>query len=107
MNDEELQQLRVDLKYALKNVIDPEMGIDIYELGLVREMDIIDEHNIEIKMIMTSVFCPMADEILANVKKEVSNVKGVESVNVELLMEPWDQSMLREEGRLALGIYDW
>jgi metal-sulfur cluster biosynthetic enzyme len=108
MNDKELYKFRVDLKYALKRVIDPEMGgIDIYELGLIREMNIIDDQDIEIKMILTSPACPVADELLAQVKKEVSSVEGVRNVAVELLMEPWDHSMLKEEARLALGIYDW
>lgn len=107
MEEKEIYRFRVDLKYALKRVIDPEMSVDVYELGLIRRMDIVDDQDIEIDMILTSPACPVADELVEQVKKEVNTVKGVREVTVNLLTDPWDQSMLREEARLALGIYDW
>jgi len=92
---------------ALKQVYDPEIPVNIYDLGLIYELSVNKKHEVYILMTFTAPNCPMADEVLADVKQSVLDVPGVTGCNVELTFEPsWDQSMLSEEARLELGIDD-
>ena len=90
---------------ALKQVYDPEIPVNIYDLGLIYELNINKEHDVYIKMTFTAPNCPMADEVMAEVKTSVEDVPGIKSCNIELVFEPvWDKSMLSEEARLDLGL---
>jgi cysteine desulfuration protein SufE len=90
---------------ALKQVYDPEIPVNIYDLGLIYELLINKRHEAYIKMTFTAPTCPMADEVLAEVKKNVADVPGIKACEVELTFEPpWDQSMLSEEARIDLGL---
>ncbi len=90
---------------ALKQVYDPEIPVNIYDLGLIYELIINKKHEAFIKMTFTAPTCPMADEVLAEVKSSVADVPGITACEVELTFEPpWDQSMLSEEARLELGL---
>ena len=90
---------------ALKQVYDPEIPVNIYDLGLIYELIINKRHEAYIKMTFTAPTCPMADEVLADVKKSVSDVPGIKACEVELTFDPpWDQSMLSEEARIDLGM---
>ena len=90
---------------ALKQVYDPEIPVNIYDLGLVYELNINKKHHVSIKMTFTAPNCPMADEVLAEVKRSVEDVKGVEGCEIELTFDPaWDQSMLSDEARVILGL---
>ena len=90
---------------ALKQVYDPEIPVNIYDLGLVYELNINKKRHVSIKMTFTAPNCPMADEVLAEVKRGVEDVKGVEGCEIELTFEPaWDQSMLSDEARVILGL---
>ncbi|MBQ6253977.1 MAG: SufE family protein [Bacteroidales bacterium] len=90
---------------ALKQVYDPEIPVNIYDLGLIYELIINKRHETYIKMTFTAPTCPMADEVLADVKKSVSDVPGIKACEVELTFDPpWDQSMLSEEARIDLGM---
>ena len=90
---------------ALKQVYDPEIPVNIYDLGLVYELNISKKRQVSIKMTFTAPNCPMADEVLAEVKRNVEDVKGVEGCEIELTFEPaWDQSMLSDEARVILGL---
>jgi len=90
---------------ALKQVYDPEIPVNIYDLGLIYELVINKRHEAYIKMTFTAPTCPMADEVLAEVKKNVADVPGIKACEVELTFEPpWDQSMLSEEARVDLGL---
>lgn len=90
---------------ALKQVYDPEIPVNIYDLGLIYELVINKRHEAYIKMTFTAPTCPMADEVLAEVKKNVADVPGIKACEVELTFEPpWDQSMLSEEARIDLGL---
>ena len=90
---------------ALKQVYDPEIPVNIYDLGLIYELIINKKHEAFIKMTFTAPTCPMADEVLAEVKASVADVPGITACEVELTFEPpWDQSMLSEEARLELGL---
>ena len=100
-----LAPLYTDVIKALKQVYDPEIPVNIYDLGLIYELVINKEHDVAIKMTFTAPNCPMADEVMAEVKKSVEDVPGIKSCNIELVFEPvWDKSMLSEEARLDLGL---
>ncbi len=100
-----LAPLYTDVIKALKQVYDPEIPVNIYDLGLIYELVINKEHDVAIKMTFTAPNCPMADEVMAEVKTSVEDVLGIKSCNIELVFEPvWDKSMLSEEARLDLGL---
>ena len=101
----ELAPLYDNVVLALKQVYDPEIPVNIYDLGLIYELVINKKHEAFIKMTFTAPTCPMADEVLAEVKKNVADVPGIKACEVELTFEPpWDQSMLSEEARVDLGL---
>ncbi len=94
-----------DVIKALKLVYDPEIPVNIYDLGLIYELVINKEHDVFIKMTFTAPNCPMADDVLADVKASVEDVPGIKSCNIELVFDPvWDKSMLSEEARVELGM---
>jgi len=89
---------------ALKQVYDPEIPVNIYDLGLIYELKINKAHEVFIKMTFTAPNCPMADEVMAEVQHGVELTPGVKSCKLELVFDPpWDQSLLSDEARLALG----
>ena len=100
----ELAPLYEDVVLALKQVYDPEIPVNIYDLGLVYELHINKDHEVSIQMTFTAPNCPMADEVLAEVQRSVEDVPGIKSCKIDLVFEPvWDQSMLSDEARVALG----
>ena len=101
----ELAPLYDNVILALKQVYDPELPVNISDLGLIYELIINKKHEAFIKMTFTAPTCPMADEVLAEVKASVSDVPGITACEVELTFEPpWDQSMLSDEARVELGM---
>ena len=100
----ELAPLYEDVVLALKQVYDPEIPVNVYDLGLIYELHIDKEHAVYIKMTFTAPNCPMADYVIAEVKKSVENTPGVTRCEIELVWEPaWDSSLLSDEARVALG----
>lgn len=100
-----LAPLYEDVVLALKQVYDPEIPVNIYDLGLIYELNINKKHEVSIQMTFTAPNCPMADEVLAEVHRSVMDTPGVSKCSVELVFEPvWDQSMLTDEARVALGM---
>ena len=92
---------------AIRQVYDPEIPVNVYDLGLIYELVINKKREAYIKMTFTAPTCPMADEVLAEVKKAVSDVPGITGCEVELTFDPpWDQSMLSDEARIDLGLDD-
>lgn len=90
---------------ALKQVYDPEIPVNIYDLGLIYELVINKEHDVFIKMTFTAPNCPMADDVINDVKVSVEDVPGIKSCTIDLVFEPaWDKSMLSEEARVELGM---
>ena len=90
---------------ALKSVYDPEIPVNIYDLGLIYELNINKLHQVYIKMTFTAPNCPMADEVIAEVKRSVEETPGVEGCDIELTFDPvWDRSMLSDEARVILGM---
>ena len=100
----ELAPLYEDVVLALKQVYDPEIPVNIYDLGLIYELHISKSREVYIKMTFTAPNCPMADEVLAEVQRSVEDTPGVTRCEIELVFDPvWDQSMLSDEARVALG----
>ena len=100
----DLAPLYEDVVLALKQVYDPEIPVNIYDLGLINELHISKAHEVYIKMTFTAPNCPMADEVLAEVQRSVEDTPGVTRCEIELVFDPvWDQSMLSDEARVALG----
>jgi len=104
----ELQPLYAAVISALKEVYDPEIPVNIYDLGLIYELTINKEHEVSILMTFTAPNCPMADQVIQEVQQGVEGVPGVTKCSIELTFEPvWDRSMLSEEARVELGLdYD-
>ena len=91
---------------ALKTVFDPEIPVNIYELGLIYDIDIQAEGAVQVKMTLTSPGCPVAGSLPGEVKDKVAGVPGVTSVDVELVWDPtWNPSMMSEAARLELGMF--
>lgn len=100
-----LAPLYDDVILSLKQVYDPEIPVNIYDLGLIYELNINKEHEVFIKMTFTAPNCPMADEVIAEVQHNVEDTPGVKDCHIELAFDPvWDRSMLSDEARVALGL---
>jgi FeS assembly SUF system protein len=101
----ELAPLYDAVVLALKQVYDPEIPVNIYDLGLIYELHIDKEHKVSIVMTFTAPNCPMADEVIAEVKHNVELTPGIASCDIQLVFEPaWDQSLLSDEAKLQLGL---
>jgi FeS assembly SUF system protein len=89
---------------ALKKVYDPEIPVNVYDLGLIYEINFTDEKEAKIEMTLTAPNCPVVDILLADVENAVGAVEEVDKVNINLVFEPpWDKNMLSEEAKLELG----
>jgi FeS assembly SUF system protein len=104
MTQEEKTKIEERIVDVLKTVYDPEIPVDIYELGMIYKIDVRDDCQVDIDMTFTAPNCPAADFILEDVRTKVEGVDGVQGANINLVFEPqWDQSMMSEEARLELG----
>ena len=104
MTQEEKTQLEERIVDVLKTVYDPEIPVNIYDLGLIYKIEVNDESDVDIDMTFTAPSCPAADFILEDVRQKVDTIEGVKTSNVNLVFEPeWDQSMMTEEARVELG----
>ena len=91
---------------ALKTVFDPEIPVNIYELGLIYDIDIQEEGAVKVKMTLTAPGCPVAGSLPGEVRDKVAGVPGVASADVELVWDPaWNPSMMSEAARLELGMF--
>lgn len=89
---------------VLKTVYDPEIPVNIFDLGMIYKIDVQDDGSVDMDMTFTAPNCPAADFILEDVRTKVESVDGVKGANVNLVFEPaWDQSMMSEEARVELG----
>jgi FeS assembly SUF system protein len=100
------EQLEIETRIGevLKSVYDPEIPVNIYDLGLIYEINLDDDHVAHITMTLTAPNCPMVDELLEEVKYKVGSIKGVKECDLKLTFNPpWDKSMLSDEAKLELG----
>jgi len=98
---------RIDKIIAnLKEVYDPEIPVNIYDLGLIYNVDVDENNNANIIMTLTAPGCPLIDVLLDDVTSAVKSVEGISDVNIDLTFDPpWDKSMMSEEARLELGFF--
>ncbi len=105
LKPEDILKIERDIVAALRSVYDPEIPVNIYDLGLIYEVDVDAGGHAEIRMTLTAPACPMADMLLEQVDQKVKAVEGVRQANVTLTFDPpWERSMITEEGRLELGM---
>ena len=98
-------QLKESIVAALKTVYDPEIPVDIYEMGLIYQVDLRDGGGVYLRMTLTSPMCPVAEILPPEVEAKVRNVEGVSDVELELVWDPpWNPSMMSEAARLELGM---
>lgn len=89
----------------LKTVFDPEIPVNVYDLGLIYTIDVTDEFDVNVEMTLTAPNCPAADFIMEDINMKLESIHGVRNVNIDLVFEPeWDKSMMSEEARLDLGL---
>ena len=104
MTAEEKTKIEERIVDVLKTVYDPEIPVNIYDLGLIYKVDVKDSGDVDLDMTFTAPSCPAADFILEDVRQKVDSLEGVKSATVNLVFEPtWDQRMMTEEARVELG----
>jgi FeS assembly SUF system protein len=101
----QILQLETNIVQVLKSIYDPEIPVNIYDLGLIYDINISDDKKAEIVMTLTAPNCPIADQILIEVKEKVAAVEGISDAEVKLVFDPpWDQNMMTDEAKLELGM---
>ncbi|RMF01296.1 MAG: SUF system Fe-S cluster assembly protein [Alphaproteobacteria bacterium] len=106
LTPEELERLTNDLIAAIKTVYDPEIPVDIYELGLIYKIDVDEDRMVEIDMTLTAPGCPVAGDMPVWVENAAASVEGVSGVKVNLVFDPpWDPSRMSEEAQVALNMF--
>lgn len=99
-------EIQTDVIEAMKTIFDPEIPVNIYELGLIYEVKVDPGNNVHILMTLTSPMCPVAESLPEECKQKAAAIEGVNSVEVELTFDPpWDQEMMSEAAKLELGMY--
>ena len=102
---EESMNLERYIIRALRQVYDPEIPVNVYDLGLIYEIKVNEEHEVYVQMTLTAPNCPMADYVVQQVKDAVEDVPGVVSAKIDLVWEPiWDKSRMSEEALVELGL---
>jgi FeS assembly SUF system protein len=100
----EFLELEEQIVRMLKTVYDPEIPVNIYDLGLIYKVDADDDKNVTVDMTLTAPACPAADFIMEDVRMKIESIEGVKSVVINLVFEPaWDKDMMSEEALLELG----
>lgn len=103
--ENEFLQTEEAIVAALKTVYDPEIPVNVYDLGLIYKVNVEDDQSVQIDMTLTAPNCPAADYIMEDVRMKVEAVENVKSVQVNLVFEPeWDKDMMSEEAKLELGL---
>ena len=104
MDAEARLQIEERIIAMLKTVFDPEIPVNVYDLGLIYKIDLQDDGEVVIDMTLTAPNCPAADFIMEDVRQKIESVEGVTQATVNLVFEPeWDKDMMSEEAKLDLG----
>jgi FeS assembly SUF system protein len=105
MDTSEKQEIESRLAGVLKSIFDPEIPVNIYDLGLIYNIEVDDDRIAHITMTLTAPNCPMADQMIEEIKYKVAGTKGVKDCDVILTFNPpWDKNMLSDEAKLELGL---
>ncbi len=101
----DVNELGENIVRTLKTIFDPEIPVDIYELGLIYDVFVNENYDVKILMTLTSPNCPVAETLPMEVKEKVSSINMVKDVEIELTFDPpWDKDMMSEEAKLELGM---
>ena len=104
MTPQEIVKVESDIILTLKNIYDPEIPVNVYDLGLIYKIDVTDDFNVSIDMTLTAPNCPAADFIMEDIRQKIESIEGVASATINLVFEPeWDKDMMSEEAKLELG----
>ena len=105
MTPEEILKVEKEIVLTLKNIYDPEIPVNIYDLGLIYEIDYTPDGTANIRMTLTAPNCPIAEQLVEDVNRQVAKVDGVKEVNIILTFDPvWDKSMMSEEALIELNL---
>ena len=105
MTEQEVQEIGDKIVGALKTIYDPEIPVDIYELGLIYDVFVNDENNAKILMTLTSPNCPVAESLPVEIEDKVKSLKEINNAEVEITFDPtWTQEMMSDEAKLELGM---
>ena len=98
-------ELKEKIIGEIKKIYDPEIPVNIYDLGLIYDVKVYEDNNVDVKMTLTTPNCPVAESLPMEVENTVKEVKDVKKVNLELVWDPpWDKSMITEAGKLELNL---
>ena len=101
---EDLQKAGEDVVKMLCQIYDPEIPVNIYELGLIYDVQVSEEYDVQILMTFTAANCPVAESLPIEIKEKVGSMKSIRNVNIDITWEPpWDKNMMSEEAKLELG----
>lgn len=104
MTDAELQAIGEQVVEVLRSIYDPEIPVDIYELGLIYDVQVSTDQDVHVLMTLTSPNCPVAESLPEEVREKVRSIKEVKDAEVEITFDPpWDKEMMSEEAKLELG----
>jgi len=102
--EKSLEQIEKDVLDIIRTCYDPEIPVNIYELGLIYEINVNENRDVQVLMTLTSPSCPVAETLPPDVENKIASVEGVTSAKVDITFEPpWEQSMMSEEAKLELG----
>ncbi len=105
MNDDQLQEIGEKIVAVLQSIYDPEIPVDIYELGLIYDVQVSDEGDAKILMTLTTPNCPVAESLPIEIQEKVKTIEEVRNAEVEITFDPpWDKDMMSEAAKLELGI---
>ena len=105
MNTQEIQETEARIVSVLKSIFDPEIPVNIYDLGLIYEVRVDEEQIAHVTMTLTAPNCPMAEDLVEEVSYKVAGIRGVKDCDLKLTVPPpWDRSMLSDEAKLELGL---
>jgi len=105
MTEQEVQEIGDKIVGVLKTIYDPEIPVDIYELGLIYDVFVNDENNAKILMTLTSPNCPVAESLPVEIEDKVKSLKEINNAEVEITFDPtWTQDMMSDEAKLELGM---
>ena len=105
MTDKELEEIGDKIVRVLKTIYDPEIPVDIYELGLIYDVFVSEEYNAKILMTLTSPNCPVAESLPLDIEEKIKSIEEINSCEVEITFDPtWTQEMMSEEAKLELGM---
>lgn len=103
--NDNILSLEVEIVNTLKNIFDPEIPVNIYDLGLIYDIETDEQQHVKITMTLTAPNCPVADVLPNEIKEKVESIPGVAGVDINLVFDPpWDQSMMSEEALFELGM---